>query len=109
MKTGKGTCPACGARITDFQAAFKGKEKSFDCHNCGSLIKKTNSETVLALGAITTYWFFSRRVDDWLIKVIVFLILCAVIIWRSKYSARIALVVDRHNDASQNESMSERN
>ena len=109
MTAGKGTCPACGARITDFQAAFKGKERSFDCHNCGSLIKKTNSETALALGAFVTYWFFIRPLDDFLTKVIIFLILCALIIWRSKHSAKIALVVDRHNDASQNESISSRN
>lgn len=109
MTTGKGTCPACGARITDFQAAFKGRDKSFDCHNCGSLIKKTNSETFLAVGAFVTYWLFVRPLDSFLIKAIIFLILCAFIIWRSKYSAMIELVVDRHNDASQNESMSERN
>ena len=109
MKIGKGACPASGARITDFQAAFKGKETSFDCHNCGSLIKKTNSETALALGAFVTYWLFIRPLDDFLTKVIIFLILCAAIIWRSKYSAKIALVVDRHNDASQKASMSERN
>lgn len=105
----RGTCPACITRIGAFQAAFKGRKKPFACEGCGALIQKTNSETVLAVGAFTSFWIAQQRIDNFWVLAAIFLLLCVSIILKSKYRSQIELVEEGQSDAAQNPSISSRN
>ena len=86
-----------------------GTRKPFECAGCGKQIQKVNSEALLALGAFTSLWFIRQRTESLWVVALAFVLICLAIIMKSRYRSRIALVDTGQSDASQNDSMSERN
>ena len=89
--TAEGCCPACSTRISWLDAAWRGRNKPFECHGCGQMLVKTSIRMWVVMGATFAGLLVFQRSDDWNLRLVTIALLAIGLVVDARLRSPIRL------------------